>query len=96
MISSQVDLMATRINKELNCKIKLDWLNDCVCFFKNEDPQISEKKLYSSSLEQIFLETIENVCDPIIPNDFQTRRDIWTMNQSLFLQMNFIIEICEY
>lgn len=96
MTSSLVDLIATRINKELNCKIKRDWLNDCVLFFKENDPQISENELYQSAVDQLILESIGNVCNPLIPSDFQTRNGIWTMNQNLFLQMNFIVEICEF
>lgn len=96
MTSSLVDLIGTRINNELHCKIRREWLNDCVKFFKQNEPQISEDKLYKSTLDQLYLETIQNVCSPIIPNEFRTRKDIWTMNQSLFLQMTFIIEICKF
>ena len=96
MTSSLVDSIETRIKKELHCKIRREWLNDCVKFFKGEEPQISENKLYQSTLDQLYIETIENICIPTIPREFQTRKDIWTMNQNLFLQMTFIVEICKF
>lgn len=95
MISTQVEAVKTRLVQELNVKIKLDWLGDCVNFFKQNDPRIAFDKLYESTKEQLLLANYAHACDPVISNAFRTINTTWNFKEKLFLQMEFIVDICK-
>jgi hypothetical protein len=96
MISTQFEAVRNRLVQEMSINIKPDWLVDCVNYFLQNDPSISIDNLFNGTIEQLLLTHYAHACDPVIPNELRTVTTIWTLKENLFLQMQFLVDICEY
>lgn len=95
MIATQVETVKNRLKQELYVNIKQNWLEDCVNYFVHSDPQIGIDNLYKNTKTQLLLANYPHFCDPVIPNSFRTVDTTWTYRGNLFLQMQFILDICK-
>lgn len=98
MIATKVETIKNRLVQELNVNIKINWLDDCVNYFVQDNPEIQIDSLYKSARTQLLLANYQHACDPVIPNAFRTGSAelIWTFKETLFLQMQFILDICKF
>lgn len=92
---ASTDAINNHLVQELSAKVKQNWLRDCINYFKENEPHFSFNELLEGVKEQLFLANYKDSCDPVIPTTFKNRKDIWMLNQSLFLQMQFLVDICE-
>lgn len=92
---SEMDALNARFAEELFVKVNQEWLSECVNFFMAQGSNISENELYERAISQLMLEDISIACMPSLTNEFRFQKNIWTLNKNLFLQMQYLIDICK-
>lgn len=95
MISTHIEAVKSRLVRELSVKIKINWLTDCVNYFIENEAGISHDELFRNTKEQLLLANYSHACDPVISMQLRNTETIWTFRENLFLQMQFIVDICK-
>lgn len=94
-LSARISHINARLSDDIKAKVQHDWLKDCVAYFLNDNPSMDNKLLYSSVLEQYTLANMSDTSHPAISATFQSKKDPWTLKESMLLQMQYIVDICK-
>jgi hypothetical protein len=97
-VSAIIQAIRARLIQELHANIQDDWLSECVNYFVERDSNYNVNSLYESVKDQFLLANITDSSGSVISDSFFTKkRDFeWIMNNKMILQMQQILDICEF
>lgn len=82
--------------KELCLNMQDEWLTECIKYFIQRDGFDNLNSLYDNVKDQLLLANIVDASNRVISEMFFTKKNCeWMFNDKLFLQMQFIVEICK-
>lgn len=95
-VTSRISFVRSKLTSDIKAKVQEDWLKECVSYFVQSDPGINNNQLYENVKDQFCLANLSDTSHKVLPDMFVTKKDPWTLKESLLLQMQFILDICKY
>lgn len=94
-VTSKISFVRSKLSSDIKARVQEDWLKECVTFFL-QDPTINNNQLYENVKDQFCLANLSDTSQKVIPDMFVTKKDPWTLKEFLLLQMQYILDVCEY
>lgn len=95
-VTSRISFVRSKLTSDIKAKVQEDWLKECVSYFVQSDSTINNNQLYENVKDQFCLANLSDTSLKVLPDTFVTKKDPWTLKESLLLQMQFILDICKY
>lgn len=95
-LACRVDFIKSKLLSSYSVKAKNLWIEDCVKFFISQAPNIDNETLYQQAFEQFLLADVTEAGNPVIPGTIQQRKEVFTLNGTFVLQLQFIIDVCRF
>ena len=95
-ITSKISFVRSKLSSDIKAKVQEDWLKECVTYFIQTDPGINNNQLYENVKDQFCLANLSDTSQRVISDMFVTKKDSWTLKDSLLLQMQYILDVCEF
>ncbi|CAG9806577.1 unnamed protein product [Chironomus riparius] len=94
-VTSRISFVRSKLSSDIKAKVQEDWLKECVSYFVQSEPGITNNQLYENVKDQFCLANLSDTSHKVIPDMFVTKKDQWTLKESLLLQMQYILDISE-
>ncbi|XP_070502730.1 recQ-mediated genome instability protein 1-like [Chironomus tepperi] len=94
-VTSRISFVRSKLVSDIKAKVQEDWLKECVSYFVQSEPGISNNQLYENVKDQFCLANISDTSNKVLSDTFVTKKDPWTLKESLLLQMQYILDISE-
>ena len=95
-VTSRISFVRSKLTSDIRAKVQEDWLKECVSYFVQSEPGINNNQLYENVKDQFCLANLSDTSHRVIPDMFLTKKDQWTLKESLLLQMQYILDVCKY
>ncbi|XP_052891265.1 recQ-mediated genome instability protein 1-like [Anopheles moucheti] len=93
--NNRAQMVKTRMLREYNIKVIDKWLAECVSFYMQENPKISNEALFQFAFSQWLLADLNEIGIAVLPAGMDVKVEQHTLNGSFPVQMQYLIDISE-
>lgn len=94
-LEERISFVKSKLLSSHMVKVKTNWLTEC-CGYLVENGISDNQLLFEEVYDQFLVSDVIDSSNPVIPAFVLQKKELLTLNGTFVLQMNHLVDICEF